>query len=148
MSDNLDGLCLWMRYLRLYFKERGGNTKAPHFHLLMPAYRTTVIEEPLSFSNELHPLTIHGVKHDFRPLVQMNLPSTNLNLLEGIGLWSPPKLSALDRFIPWKQEILMPSSRILGHVTQAAVDSAQKALVKPHRPQMSRSHRRGLLTNA
>lgn len=86
LSENLDALCVWMKFLRgLMNKVQPG--KIIQFHILIPAYRPLIIEEPLRFSDDLLPLSVEGHIHNSMPHVWMNLPdvSNELLTLSGIG---------------------------------------------------------------
>lgn len=116
MSENLDALCVWMRFIRIMFtktKELGKNTM---FHILMPAYRPFVIEEPLVFSEVLQPLCIHGMIHNNMPYVQLNLPRADPDKLDGVGIWKRRR-SLLGFF----EKEYIP--RVLGQVSQEANES-------------------------
>lgn len=73
MSDNLDSIVAYMRFFRWYLNKKK-KPKPAVFHLLMPAYRTTVIRDPLEFP-DLGALVIHGEKPDENPYVWLNLPT-------------------------------------------------------------------------
>ena len=83
MSENMDALVIWMRFLKENLTKAG---KKIHIHLLIPAYRPMLIGESLAFPDELLPLTIHGHIHHSKPYVWLNLPSQSSRLrLRGIG---------------------------------------------------------------
>lgn len=69
MSENLDSLVVWMKFLRQHMSA----TKF-RFHLLIPAYRVMFIANPLKFP-DLGPLTIHGQIHNGNYYVWFNLPT-------------------------------------------------------------------------
>lgn len=69
MSENLDSLVVWMKFLRQHMSA----TKF-RFHLLIPAYRAMFIANPLEFP-DLGPLTIHGQIHHGNYYVWFNLPT-------------------------------------------------------------------------
>lgn len=73
MSDSLDSIVAYMRFFRWYLNKKK-KPKPAVFHLLMPAYRTTVIRDPLEFP-DLGALVIHGEKPDESPYVWLNLPT-------------------------------------------------------------------------
>lgn len=72
-SDSLDAIVTYMRFFR-WFLEGNKKQKPAVFHLLMPAYRTTVIKDPLEFP-DLGTLVIHGEKPDTNPYTWLNLPT-------------------------------------------------------------------------
>ncbi|OQV02847.1 hypothetical protein CLAIMM_07972 [Cladophialophora immunda] len=116
MAENLDTLCIWMRYLRALFTKSGEWGKDPVFHLLMPTYRQLHIEEPLAFAEALHPLCIHGFVHNGKCSVELNLHNADPDMLDGIGIWKrPPGLFGL--FQP--KEV----PRVLGNVPVSADDA-------------------------
>ncbi|KAI3527347.1 hypothetical protein CABS02_15393 [Colletotrichum abscissum] len=71
MSQNLDALVIWMRFVKDNMTREG---KKIHIHLLIPAYRPMMIGESLAFPHKLMPLTIHGHIHNSKPYVWLNLP--------------------------------------------------------------------------
>ncbi|EXJ53514.1 uncharacterized protein A1O5_13290 [Cladophialophora psammophila CBS 110553] len=91
LCEDLDFLCLWMQYLRVRFKFSSEWGSRPIFHLLMPAYRPQVIEEPITFAQSLQPLHIHGLIHNKFPWVALNLFDADLEKLDGIRIWRPDK---------------------------------------------------------
>ncbi|KAI9372948.1 hypothetical protein BJX61DRAFT_412062 [Aspergillus egyptiacus] len=72
LSENLDSLVLWMLFLRRHMGQRN---KEAWFHLIIPAYRPMLINEPVSFPEELYPLSITGYIHDSKPYVWFDLPN-------------------------------------------------------------------------
>ena len=91
MSDNLDDLCIWMTYLRLLFAKTMPWGKDARFHILIPAYRPLLITEALEFPKILQPLHLHGLKHDSKPYVQMNLHGADMKMLHGVDIWQRPR---------------------------------------------------------
>ncbi|KFA76494.1 hypothetical protein S40288_01542 [Stachybotrys chartarum IBT 40288] len=77
MSQNLDALVVWMRFIKKNMYKDG---KKIHIHLLIPAYRPMVAGEPLAFPADLMPLTIHGHVHNSMPYVWLNLPEPSRRL--------------------------------------------------------------------
>jgi hypothetical protein len=116
ISENLDLLCLWMSYLRIaqkrYWAKRDDTKlrKTLVFHLLIPAYRSLVIEDPLRFSEDLQPLFLHGMVHKGRPYVKLNLPGIDRRMLHGVQIWEPPP--SILRFLARPKE-----ERMLGHAS-------------------------------
>jgi hypothetical protein len=74
-SDSLDAIVTYMRFFR-WFLEGSKNPKPAVFHLLMPAYCTTVVKDPLEFP-DLGELEIHGEKANAIPYVWLNLPTVD-----------------------------------------------------------------------
>ncbi|KAK3942412.1 hypothetical protein QBC46DRAFT_380160 [Diplogelasinospora grovesii] len=72
MSENLDAIVIWMLFLRRNLRK---NAKEARFHLIVPAYRPTLIKDPLVFPGELYPFTIRGLVHNCKPLVWFDLPT-------------------------------------------------------------------------
>ncbi|CZR60206.1 uncharacterized protein PAC_10102 [Phialocephala subalpina] len=93
MSENLDALCVWMQYLRMIFTKNGKWGRTAVFDLLMPGYRPFTIKEPLAFAEKLWPLRLHGMIHNTKPHVQLNLPTADKDMLDldGIGKWEKPR---------------------------------------------------------
>ncbi|EXJ70578.1 uncharacterized protein A1O5_06648 [Cladophialophora psammophila CBS 110553] len=115
MAENLDTLCIWMRYLRAVFTKSGEWGKDPVFHILMPTYRELHIEEPLAFAEALHPLCLHGFVHNSKCSVNINLHGIDPEMLDGIGIWKrPPNLFGLFQS--------KEAPRILGEVPTSADD--------------------------
>ncbi|OAP59516.1 hypothetical protein AYL99_06814 [Fonsecaea erecta] len=117
LAENLDTLCIWMRYLRALFTKSGEWGKDPVFHLLMPTYRQLHVEEPLSFAEALHPLCLHGFVHNGKCSVELNLHNADPDMLDGIGIWKRPSNLFVGLFQPKE------SPRVLGNVPLAADDS-------------------------
>lgn len=116
MSENLDALCVWMLYLRMTFIKNGKWGRTAVFDLLMPGYRPFTIKEPLAFAPKLQPLRLHGMIHNTKPHVQLNLPTADADMLDldGIGKWEKPQNL-------WDQVFHKESSqlRILGEILDA-----------------------------
>jgi len=53
----------------------------------MPAYSRTFFKRPLWFGDYLFPLTLHGLIHNSRPYVWVNLPEPTLGglILNGVA---------------------------------------------------------------
>ncbi|KAF8854516.1 hypothetical protein BDZ45DRAFT_596937 [Acephala macrosclerotiorum] len=141
MSENLDALCVWMQYLRMAFIENGKWGRTAVFDLLMPGYRPFIIKEPLAFADKLQPLRLHGMIHNTKPHVQLNLPTTDADMLDldGIGKWEKPH-NLWDRVFSKENSQL----RILGEIPDVdavftvATGTRQIRRKKPKR----RSHHR------
>ncbi|KIX96999.1 uncharacterized protein Z520_07113 [Fonsecaea multimorphosa CBS 102226] len=116
MAENLDTLCIWMRYLRALFTKSGEWGKDPVFHLLMPTYRQLHIEEPIAFAQALHPLCLHGFVHNSKCSVELNLPNTDPEMLDGVGIWKRP-----SNLFGLFQSTETP--RVLGNVPLSADDT-------------------------
>jgi hypothetical protein len=143
MSENLDSLCLWMRFLRILFsmERRDAMSKKEEvvvFHLLIPAYRPFVIKEPLNFSDELQPLNIHGLINNTNPYVQINLPRVDPEILQGVGIWKKPQ-----SWWPWGGEDDIP--RVLGGVPPSAEEAARRQ-IRLRRRRIDHGSRRGRIS--
>ena len=90
MCNSLDLLCVWMQFIRNAFIRNGKWGKRVVFHLLIPAYRPLVIEDPFMFSESLKPLKVHGIIAGERPYVKMNLHEAGVNMLDGVDIWKKP----------------------------------------------------------
>ncbi|KAF2455436.1 hypothetical protein BDY21DRAFT_350826 [Lineolata rhizophorae] len=112
MSENLDALSVWMRFLRVVFAERKRWGKSAIFHVLMPAYRPFVIKDPLAFCDKLQPLCLHGLVHNNAPNVRLNLPDAKEDMLDGVGL--------VKQDIGWFGFKAKSSPRLLGEVPEDA----------------------------
>ncbi len=88
MSEHLELICAFMLFTRRNLRR---SRRSARFHLLIPSYRPLAVRQPYVFSEELYPLTIHGVRHDAQTRVWLNLP--------GVGGPSSPSspASASDR---------------------------------------------------
>jgi hypothetical protein len=77
VCEDLNELCAWMAFIRTRLARPSARRfhRRARFHLLIPTYRPLVIEKPLSFDENLLPLTIHGMLHDSQNMVWLNLPS-------------------------------------------------------------------------
>ncbi|KAH7117100.1 hypothetical protein B0J11DRAFT_571532 [Dendryphion nanum] len=89
MSSNLDTLCIWMLFIRSLLarsKIKG------HFHILIPAYRPLIIQDPVIFPPELYPLTIEGHIHDsiFQVWLNIRHVPNDLTLRDVGNLAAPP----------------------------------------------------------
>ncbi|KAI9647029.1 hypothetical protein NHQ30_005031 [Ciborinia camelliae] len=73
ISQNLDSICVWMKFVRALNSQQGGKTRMK-FHLLIPAYRPMVITEPLKFPDDVFPLAVEGFMHNSIEYVWLNLP--------------------------------------------------------------------------
>lgn len=140
MSENLDALCLWMRFLRILFsmERRDAMSKREEvivFHLLIPAYRPFVIEEPLDFSDELQPLCIHGLINNINPYVHINLPWVDPEMLHDVGIWKKPQ-----GWWFWKEEEDIP--RVLGDFP-ASAEEAVRRQIRRRRRRIDHGSRRG-----
>lgn len=71
MSENLDALVLWMRFIKEKMAKEG---KKIHIHLLIPAYRPMLIGASLAVPDQLLPMSIHGHIHNSKPYVWLNIP--------------------------------------------------------------------------
>ncbi|ETS77191.1 hypothetical protein PFICI_11065 [Pestalotiopsis fici W106-1] len=71
MSEHLEALCLFMLAVRRTLRRPQRDAR---FHLLIPSYRPMAIHQPYNFSEELYPLSIHGMIHDTQRFVWLNLP--------------------------------------------------------------------------
>ncbi|KAH0841122.1 hypothetical protein AYO21_06611 [Fonsecaea monophora] len=116
MAENLDTLCIWMRYLRALFARSGEWGKDPVFHLLMPTYRQLHIEEPLAFADALQPLCLHGFVHNSKCSVLLNLHNSDPDMLDGVGIWKRP--AGLLGLFQAKE-----TPRVLGNVPISADDT-------------------------
>jgi len=75
MSESLDCLVVWMRFVRGYLdRVQPKVSKTTMFHLIIPAYETTVIKDPLEFP-DVGLLMIHGETYRQQPLIWFNLPT-------------------------------------------------------------------------
>ncbi len=115
LSDNLDALCLLMRYLRaVLLKMTKKSGKGVVFHVLMPTYYPWHIEKPMKFAAVLQPLHLHGVTHQQQRLVALNLPGVDPDSIEldGVGVWK--------RSLSWPEKIFgrrEERPRVLGVVS-------------------------------
>ncbi|KAH7044023.1 hypothetical protein B0J12DRAFT_189153 [Macrophomina phaseolina] len=73
MSSSLDALCVWMLFIRSILAQDQSRRKS-RFHILIPAYRPLVIQEPIIVPRELYPLTIEGHVHNSIFQVWLNIP--------------------------------------------------------------------------
>ncbi|KAM5376402.1 hypothetical protein ACJZ2D_005456 [Fusarium nematophilum] len=86
ISENLDALVVWMRFIRQHL---GRRSKTTMLHLLIPAYRPMLIKDALEFPN-LGLFMIHGEIHHARNYIWMNLPTVqdypgDLIVLKDVG---------------------------------------------------------------
>jgi hypothetical protein len=81
MSENLDALCVWMKFLRTLMNRAKGR-KRSHFHILIPTYRPLVIKEALLFPEDLYPLSVEGHIHNSIARVWLNIPEVPPDMLE------------------------------------------------------------------
>ncbi|EER28594.1 hypothetical protein D8B26_001138 [Coccidioides posadasii str. Silveira] len=88
MSDDLNGLCLWMRFIRRVIKKTRQDQVT--FHLLMPSYRFYDIQEPVEFDDTLKPLYLHCEKHNSMPYVRINVPDSQRGMLRRVEVWERP----------------------------------------------------------
>ncbi|KAF2398333.1 hypothetical protein EJ06DRAFT_532085 [Trichodelitschia bisporula] len=132
MSENLDALCVWMRFVRVMLAKQRSWGREAVFVLLVPAYRPFHIQEPLDFAEVLHPLIIHGMIHNNEPFVRLNLPKQRKDLLDGVGLWERPPgpggLLQLFQAKPAQKEL-----RFLGDVSAEADEIAANGFRKVRR---------------
>lgn len=71
MSEHLELLCAFMLFTRRNLRR---SKRSARFHVLVPSYRPLAVKQPYLFSEELYPMTIHGVRHDAQTRVWLNLP--------------------------------------------------------------------------
>ncbi|RDW56580.1 hypothetical protein BP6252_14085 [Coleophoma cylindrospora] len=75
MSESLDCLVVWMKFVRGHLdRVRLKVSKTTMFHLIIPAYETTAIKDPLEFP-DVGLLMIHGETYRQQPLMWFNLPT-------------------------------------------------------------------------
>ncbi|KFA69093.1 hypothetical protein S40285_00069 [Stachybotrys chlorohalonatus IBT 40285] len=123
MSQNLDALVVWMRFVKKNMDKDG---KKIHIHLLIPAYRPMVAGESLAFSADLMPLTIHGHVHSSMPYVWLNLPkpSRRLQLINVGNLANVPCYEiAVSPFEVLGMTATAAAGRIAGPLAAAFVGS-------------------------
>ncbi|KAF4633722.1 hypothetical protein G7Y89_g4392 [Cudoniella acicularis] len=119
LSDNLDALCLLMRYLRVVLRKiskRSGSRVV--FHLLMPSYYSFNIPEPLAFADILKPLCLHGLTHQQRTLVALNLTGADLDTLDNVGVCLAGPTWIQKNIFRQKE----PTPRLLGDASEEAED--------------------------
>jgi hypothetical protein len=111
-SDDLPAMCLWMRFVRILLRVAKGkhSGQVPHgeeiFHLIIPTYSLVRYEAPMKFSEEIHPLIIHGDVLFGKKFVQLNLPDAHPAMLDRVeNLYKEPG---------WFESWLRPNQSFLG----------------------------------
>lgn len=138
MSEHLELLCAFMLFTRRNLRR---SRRRARLHLLIPSYRPMAVRQPYAFSEELFPMTVHGVRHDAQTRVWLNLPTMvgvsserfELKDVENIAALPPPPTA-------WQQTVEYigglftppkPPEPVMLGVAQPGDDDGSEAGVPP-----------------
>jgi hypothetical protein len=70
-------------------------------HLIVPAYQTILIPEPIRIPEEIGDFVIEGRINSNRPFVWLNLPDEQQHYTFDVGMWSPPPPGIWEKTLAW-----------------------------------------------
>jgi hypothetical protein len=70
-------------------------------HLIVPAYQTILIPEPILIPEEIGDFVIEGRINSNRPFVWLNLPENQQHYTFDVGMWSQPPPGLWEKTLEW-----------------------------------------------